>query len=148
METRKGLARLARRMSVVAVGLTIGAAGVLVAADPAAAQSTVVLGSGSTVLGIAFEDANYTGAAIIVDSVNPGCTGPLSDIDFLISVMPAGWNDEISSAKGMGGGGGFTICFWKFWSDGFNRGSTIGYSAAFPYVGDGFNDEASAGALS
>jgi hypothetical protein len=135
-------------MSAVAVGLGLATAGVLVATDPAEAQSTVVLGSGNSVLGIAYEDAGFTGAAIIVDSVNPGCTAPITDFDFIISVMPAGWNDEISSAQGLGGGGGFTVCWWKFWADGFNRGPSIGFAQTFSYVGDSFNDEASGAALS
>ena len=145
MATRKGLVR---RMSAVAFGLTLGAVGVLMATGPAEAQSTVVLGTGSNIIGVIYEDANFSGNGIFVTSVNPGCTATLSDMDFTIAVMPAGWNDEISSAKGSVGSGGFSACWWKFWADGLNRGDSIGYSFQFPYVGDGFNDRASAGALS
>jgi hypothetical protein len=145
MATRIGLVR---RTSAVALGLTLGAAGVLVATGPAEAQDTVVLGTGNTIIGVAYEDANFSGHGIFVTSVNPGCTAPVTDMDFTIAVMPGGWNDEISSAQGSVGSGGFSACWWKFWRDGLNRGDSIGYSFQFQYVGDGFNDAASAGALS
>jgi len=146
--TKKGPARLLRRISAVAVGLGLATAGVLVATDPAEAQSSVIIGSGNSVLGIAYEDGSFGGASLVVTSVNTGCTGPISDMDFTIAVMPAGWNDEISSARGFGGGSPLTICYWKFWRDGINAGDSIGYAPVFDYVGDNFNDAASAGALS
>lgn len=143
-KTRRG--RLAKRMSAVTLAIGIIAAGGLVAASPAAAQSTVVIGSGNNVLGIAFEDANFTGASLIVLGANPGCTAPTTDNDFLIGVMPAGWNDEISSARGFGASP-FFVCFWKFWLDGPNVGPSSDFSANIPFVGDFFNDEISAGVL-
>lgn len=146
MATRKGTVR---RMSAVALGLTLGVVGALVATTgPAEAQENVVLGPGNNIVGVAYEDANFSGHSIVVTSANPGCTATLLDLDYPIPVMPEDWNDEISSAKGSLGTAAFGACLWKFWADGLDQGESIGYAFQFPYVGDGFNDQASAGALS
>jgi hypothetical protein len=123
----------------------VAAAGLLVLAAPGAAQAvdTTTSGSGNNVIGIEYEDANFSGATLTRLSTNPGCTGPTSDVDSSISGMPHSWNDEISSFRGFGGGtGSWTICFAEHFQDVNFGGAVLPFSGSSSYVGDSFNDEA------
>ena len=88
------------------------------------------------VLGTVYADAGYatSGGTYTFTSSSDCDTNP--DVDYQVPVMPAGWNDRISSFKSYG------RCATKLWENTFS-GASYGFTVTSSYVGAGINDRAS-----
>jgi hypothetical protein len=105
------------------------------AADHAAFLNTTFVGMG-VVLGIEFSDAGWGGSTL--QFATPlGCDGNHATIDAQVAVMPAGWNDEISSFHSPG------TCQQILYADGGFSGQRTPKTNNMLYVGDAMNDQAS-----
>lgn len=88
------------------------------------------------VLGTVYADAGYatSGGTYTFTSSSDCDTNP--DVDYQVAVMPAGWNDRISSFKSYG------RCATKLWENTFS-GASYGFTVNSSYVGGAINDRAS-----
>lgn len=121
---------------LLGLGLSVaGVAGFAASASAAPSATGAVRPLAGTVIGIEYWDAGYQGATFVITGST--CTSTLADVDASIAVMPAGWNDEISSFHS------FANCWTRLWSDGGFSGFSYGYISDSPYVGDAMNDNAS-----
>ncbi|MFJ8311160.1 hypothetical protein [Streptomyces sp. NPDC094147] len=119
----------------IAVAAMTGLATPASAASAGAATSATSATPASTVIGIEFVDANYQGATYTVTGGT--CTSTLSDVDWYINSMPAGWNDVISSFHS------YANCWTKLYENINRTGATYGFIGDSSYVGDAMNDRAS-----
>ncbi|MFC8845231.1 MULTISPECIES: hypothetical protein [unclassified Micromonospora] len=89
------------------------------------------------VIGVMYEDDNYAGSTLTYRAPS-GCTGPITDVDWLVELItPDSWNDEIGSF--LAGGG---AC----WVSLFEHRSWLGASTPFASLDDELgvlDDEAS-----
>jgi len=131
-------ALLARSITVA----VLTGASIIGASAPASANHTITYiysGDGDTLRAVFYEHANFTGKQIRYYG-GSGCSSSTTDTDFSNGVMPAGWNDEISSVKDYNG------CDVKLYTDGPFAGYTTGYvnyGTGGKYVGGAFNDKTS-----
>ena len=90
----------------------------------------------SFVLGTVYADAGYAsaGGSYTFTSSSDCDTNP--DVDYQVAVMPAGWNDRISSFRSYG------HCATRLWENTFS-GTSYGFTVNSSYVGDAMNDRAS-----
>ena len=85
-------------------------------------KSTPILTFPRYVVGLEFDGKNYTGDAVTFYSFWP-CTGSTADIDWKVPVMPAGWDNRISSFMNFNG------CFTKHFDGASYTGlTTPGFS--------------------
>jgi len=88
------------------------------------------------ILGVQFSDAGYHGSTFTIRGTL-GCSGDAPTPLPSVSVMPADWNDEISSFK-VG-----KNCGEILYADGNFTGRTLTSTKDVPYVGDPMNDQGS-----
>lgn len=100
-----------------------------IARTPRGARATYVLGTVYADTGYATSGGTYTFTSSTDCDTNP-------DVDYQVAVMPAGWNDRISSFKSYG------RCATKLWENTFS-GTSYGFTVNSSYVGSGINDRAS-----
>lgn len=105
-------------------------------AHPARTAHGASAGSGTYVLATVYADAGYaaSGGTYTFTGSSDCDTNP--DVDFQVAVMPAGWNDRISSFTSYG------RCATKLWDNTFS-GISYGYAASSAYVGGAINDRTS-----
>jgi hypothetical protein len=92
-------------------------------------------GQGSYLLGVYYADANYGGPTLSVYG-NGTCDGDPNTVDWGLPVMPAGWNDVISSFKS------YSNCTSTIFENG-NYGGASYTAVNSTYVGNAMNDRTS-----
>jgi hypothetical protein len=97
-------------------GISVGAG----TASAAVPNWTIRSGTGTTLRAVFYENSNYTGATLRYYGSGP-CTSTTTDADFSLSVMPAGWNDVVSSVRD------YNSCDVKLYRDNSFGGGTTGF---------------------
>jgi hypothetical protein len=87
------------------------------------------------VIGIEYEDSDYEDSTLTY-SAPSGCTGPVTDVDWVAASLPSGWNDEIGSYQGYGG------CWAKHFEHINYGGASFGFDSGRSDMGV-LDDEAS-----
>ena len=95
---------------------------------------TLAAEASEVVIGRIYENSGY-GGAVFIFVAESGCDSQ-SDIDRRRNVMPAGWNDEVSSFTG------HSRCQLKLWQHDYLAGNSFGQVGSAWSVGS-MNDETS-----
>jgi hypothetical protein len=88
------------------------------------------------VVAVQYEDADWQGASYTYTSTF-GCDTNKATVEHQVTVMPSGWNDEISSFRAFSG------CVEVLYESGNFSGAQTQPAASWAYVGDAMNDQAS-----
>ena len=109
-----------------ALGMMLAGVGLAV---PAQAQ---------TVIGTEYEHINFGGSSLNVTAPTGFvCTTTVADVERVLSSMPAGWDNRISSYRT------FSNCWARHFEHINFGGANVGFSGTSSYIGDAMNDRTS-----
>jgi hypothetical protein len=126
-------------MMTALAAATLAAGGALATPTPALALDNAIIGTGSTVLGIEYEHANFNGSQLILLANPTGCTVSITDVDFSSPSIGL-WDNQISSFRVFGTQ---TACLVKHFENTSFGGASIGFSFSSPFIGGAMDERTS-----